>query len=126
MLSRSVVSGSSVIPWTVVHQIPLSVGFPRQEYWSGLPSSSPEALPIPGMEPAYPASPALTGGFFTTEPPGKPKVEYSLVKISKKCALTVVSANTELMICNEKELNLIIAPFIRNHSMLKQSTSQTQ
>ena len=77
-------SGSSVTPWTVVHQVPLSVGFPRQEYWSGLPSPSPEALPIPGMEPASPASPALTGGFFTTEPPGKPKVEYSLVKISKK------------------------------------------
>ena len=84
MLSHSVVSGYFVIPWTVSHQVSLSVGFPRQESWSGLPSSSPEAFPIPGMEPAYAASPALTGGFFTTEPPGKPKVEYSLVKISKK------------------------------------------
>ena len=43
--------------------------FPRQEYWSGLPFQSPEDLPNPGIEPG---SPALTGGFFTTEPPGKP------------------------------------------------------
>ena len=43
--------------------------FSRQEYWSGLSFPSPEDLPDPGMEPA---SPALAGGFFTTEPPGKP------------------------------------------------------
>ena len=40
-------------PWTVAHQAPLSVGFPRQEYWSGLPS--PEDLPDPGIKPASPA-----------------------------------------------------------------------
>ena len=56
-------------PWTVAHQVPLSMGFPRQEYWSDLPFSSPGALPAPGIEPK---SPALAGGFFTTEPPGKP------------------------------------------------------
>ena len=43
--------------------------FPRQEYWNGLPSLSIGDLPDPGIEPA---SPALAGGFFTTEPPGKP------------------------------------------------------
>ena len=49
----------------------LSMGFPRQEYWSGLPFSSPENFPNPGTEPV---SPALAGGFFTTEPLGKPSV----------------------------------------------------
>ena len=57
-----------VIPWTVAHQAPLSEGFPGQEYWSGLPFPSPGDLPDPRMEPACPA---LAGGFFTTEPPGK-------------------------------------------------------
>ena len=56
-------------PWTVAHQVPLSMGFPRQEYWSGLPFSSPGDLPNPGVEPE---SHALAGGFFTAEPPGKP------------------------------------------------------
>ena len=55
--------------WTVGHQAPLPMGFPRQDYCSGLPCPSPGDLPDPGMEPA---SPALAGGFFTTEPPGKP------------------------------------------------------
>ena len=53
---------------TVAHQAPLSMGFPRQEYWTGLPFSPPEDLPDPGIEPG---SPALAGGFLTTEPPGK-------------------------------------------------------
>ena len=55
---------------TVVHQAPLSIEFSRQEYWSGLPFPSPGNLPDPGIEPA---SPALAGTFFTTEPPEKPK-----------------------------------------------------
>ena len=59
-------------PWTVAHQAPLSIGFLRQEYWSGLPFPTPEDLCIPGIEPEFLASPALAGGFFTTEPPGKP------------------------------------------------------
>ena len=50
-----------------------SMEFSRQEYWSGLPFSFPEYLPDPGMEPASPLVAALAGGFFTTEPPGKPK-----------------------------------------------------
>ena len=55
-----------VTPWTVAHQALLYVGFPRQEYWSGLPFSPPEDLPDPGVKPM---SPALAGVFFTTEPP---------------------------------------------------------
>ena len=53
----------------VARQAPLSMGFPRQEYWSGLPCSPPGDLPDPGIEPV---SPALAGRFFTTEPPRKP------------------------------------------------------
>ena len=44
-----------------------------QEYWIGLPFPSPGDLPDPGIKPASPVSPALAGGFFTAEPPGKPK-----------------------------------------------------
>ena len=54
--------------WTVAHQAPPSMGFSKQEYWSGLPFPSPD-LPDPGIEPTCPA---LPGEFFTTEPPGKP------------------------------------------------------
>ena len=56
--------------WTVAHQAPLSMGFSRQEYWSGLPFPTPGDLPDPGIKPMFPA---LAGGFFTTEPPGKPQ-----------------------------------------------------
>ena len=59
-------------PWTVDHQAPLSMGFPRQEYWSGLPFTSPGDLPNPGIKPTYSEFPTLTGRFFTTPPPGKP------------------------------------------------------
>ena len=58
--------------WTVAHQAPLSMGFSRQEFWSGLPFPPPGDLPDPGIKPTPPASPALADRFFTTEPPGKP------------------------------------------------------
>ena len=53
-------------PWTVALQAPLSVGFSREEYWSGVPFPSPGDLPNPGTEPASLTSPALAGRFFTT------------------------------------------------------------
>ena len=56
---------------TAAHQAPLSMGFSRQEYWSGLPFPSPGDLLDPGIEPTSPVFPALAGGFSTTEPPGK-------------------------------------------------------
>ena len=55
--------------WTAAYQAPPSMGFYRQECWSGLPFPSPGDLPNQGMESV---SPALAGRFFTTEPPGKP------------------------------------------------------
>ena len=59
-------------PWTVAYQAPPSVGFSRQECWSGLPFPSPGDLPDPGIEPG---SPALQADALLSEPPGKP-VDY--------------------------------------------------
>ena len=56
-------------PWTVAHQASLSMGFSRQDYWSGLPFPPSGDLPGPGIEPM---SLALADGFFTTELTGKP------------------------------------------------------
>ena len=56
-------------PWTVAYQAPLSMGFPRQEYWNGLPFPSPGDLPNPGIEPG---SPALQADSFPTELKGSP------------------------------------------------------
>ena len=61
-------------PWTVAHQAPLSMGFSRQEYWSGLPFSSPVHCSHIGSELA---SPALAGRFFTTAPLRKPKLRHT-------------------------------------------------
>ena len=58
-------------PWSTACQGPLSMGFPRQEYQSGLPFPSQGNLPDPGTEPMFPA---LAGGFFTPEPPELPRV----------------------------------------------------
>ena len=65
MHACSITSDSSM-PWTVAHHALLPMGFPRQEYWSGLVFPSPGDLPDPGIEPM---TPTLTGRFFTTEPP---------------------------------------------------------
>ena len=61
-----------VTPWTVGHQAPLALGFPRQEYWGGLPCPPLGDLPHPGTEPMSPAAPALADEFFTTGPLGGP------------------------------------------------------
>ena len=55
-----------VILWNVAHQAPLSMGFLRQEYWSGLPCPPPRDIPNPGIKPTSLKSPALAGRFFTT------------------------------------------------------------
>ena len=58
---------AKLTPWTVAHQDLLSMGFPRQEYWSGMQFPSPGDLPNPGIKLTLFASPALAGRFFTTE-----------------------------------------------------------
>ena len=69
----SVVQSCQTLCKSMDCQAPLSMEFSRQEYWSGLPVPPPGDLPNPGIEPASPESPTWAGGFFTTEPPEKPK-----------------------------------------------------
>ena len=70
-------------PWTVDYQAPSSMGFSRQECWSGLPFTSPGALPDPGIKPG---SPALQVDALPSEPWGKPKIKISLKKKKKWCS----------------------------------------
>ena len=73
----SVVSDSLDTPWTVACQAPLSRGFSRQKYWSEVPFPFPGDLPYPGIKSE---SPELVGGFFTTEPHGKPAFLFKAEK----------------------------------------------
>ena len=73
MLREHSVVSDSATPWTVAHQAPLSMGFSRQEYWSGWPFPPPGHLSDPGIEPV---SPALQADSLPTEPPGKPSSPY--------------------------------------------------
>ena len=65
LFSHSVMANFFATPWTVTHQAPPSMGFPRQEYCSELPFPSPGDLPKPGTELASLAAPELAGGLFT-------------------------------------------------------------
>ena len=75
-----------VILWTVACQSPLSMGFSRQEYWSGLSFLSPGDLPNPGIDPVSLMSPASAGGFLTTSapwPPYSPTIYCSVVRFPR-------------------------------------------
>ena len=76
--------------WTIARQAPLSMGFSRQEYWSGLPFPPPRYIPNPGIEIA---SPALAGEFLTVAPPGKPLSIYMYITESVCC---IPKTNTAL------------------------------
>ena len=69
------------IPWTVALLAPLLMGISRQEYWSRLSFSPPGDLPKEGIEPTFPASLALAGGFLTIMASGKPP----LITLAAKC-----------------------------------------
>jgi len=88
---------------TVAHQTPLSIGLPRQEYWSRLPCHPPGDLPDPGIEFASLISPALAGGFFTTSATWEAhQSHYAELKRqdTKECIYTVLS---HLYQCLENE-----------------------
>ena len=70
-----------VAPRTAARQAPLSMGFSRQEYWSGLPCPPPGDLPNPGIEPESPVSPALAGRFFTTSVTGEAQYTHTHIHI---------------------------------------------
>ena len=90
--------GFFVTLWTIAHQPPLSIGFSREEYWSGLPCPSPGDLPNPGIEPG---SPILQAGSLLSEPPGKLDVQggtffinfvfYPLIETLKSCQMVYSS-----------------------------------
>ena len=77
MLSRFSCVRLFVTPWTAAHQAPLSMGFSRQEYWSGLPGPPPGDLPDPGIKPTSLVSPVLAGRFFTTSTTWEAKKQSS-------------------------------------------------
>ena len=77
LFSYKVMSDIFVTPWAVAHQAALSMGLPRQEYWSGSLCPSPGNLPNIGVKST---SSALAGRFFTTEPPRKPNCNKTLKK----------------------------------------------
>ena len=92
----------SVILWTVAHQAPLSIGFFRQEYWSGLPFPSPGDLPDPGIEPR---SSALQADSLLTELPGKPD-PGSERESEISSAEAISGQNGEIIASSKKSLTL--------------------
>ena len=79
-----------VTPWIATHQAPLSMGFSRQRYWTGLQFSSPEDLPDPGMEPMSLESPTLAGVSFTAEPPGISMSTYMWIYLRTLCCVFLI------------------------------------
>ena len=88
-----------VTPWTTARQSPLSMGFPRQEYWSGLPWPPPGTLPDPEIKLVFPAPSALAGRFFATEPPRKSIIHPWPILTDKirnlKCLSLVYAPNSD-------------------------------
>ena len=89
--------------WIVAHQAPLSMKVLRQEYWSRLPFPPPEDHLDPGMETRSLVSPALTGGFFTTEPPGKPCIKKTLASYK-----SLIMVSCYLVLCSKNDIWNII------------------
>ena len=82
-------SDSFATPWTVALQAPLSMGFSRQESWGGLPFLSPKDFLTQGSN----LSPAFTGRFFTTEPPGNP-FKSKKIKEDNTCKMPLTVPGT--------------------------------
>ena len=104
-----------MIPWTVAHQAWLSIGFPRQEYWSGLLFPSPGDLPHPGIKPR---SPALQVDCLSAELPGKPQMPWSAQALDK---LIITEGRPTVLLCylSFKYLHYFVAMF---HSLWDLST----
>ena len=100
-------------PWTAARHAPLSMGFPRQEHWRGLPLPSPGNLLDPETESESLVSPALAGGFFSTALPGKliPKVlsikgktdKFDVLKMSNFCNTKDPAKMTKKISCGAEE-----------------------
>ena len=104
MLSRLSHVRLFVTLWTVAHQAPLSMGFSRQEYWSGLPYPPPGDLPYPGTEPRSLLSPVLAGRFFSTS---TTLVVFMILFSSVKASFSFFSVLVLLHILSLHSLNSI-------------------
>ena len=124
MCSVASVMSDSLQLWTVPHQAPLSMGFSRQEYWSGLPCPPPEDLPDPGMEITYAFISCIAGRFFTTEQPGKPQTKAEMnVKVAQSClALCDLMDCTVHGILQARILEWAAFPFSTGSSQLRDQT----
>ena len=116
--------------WTVAHQAPLSMGFSRQEYWSGLPCPPPGDLPHPGIEPMSLMSPALIDGFFTTIAPWEAQVwamlRYSCHDCSQFLNACTPFSWTVLLFCfccnKSPKQRLIILQFLSSETLKSNCT----
>ena len=111
MLSCSSCVQLFATPWTVAYQAPLSMGFSRQECWSGLPCPPPGGLPNPGMEPEPVSlmSPALAGRFFTTRKQTmvtREKGEIGRLGLTYTHCGSVLVAQSCLTLCNRVDYSL--------------------
>ena len=88
-----------VTPWTVAYQAAPSMGFSRQEYWSGLPLPSLGDLPDPGIEPVFLTSPALAGTFLTTRATWEAPISHRPRFHSTRLHQTIISSNSKLFAC---------------------------
>ena len=120
--SRSVLS-DSVTPWTAACQAPLSMGFSRQEYWSGLPCPSPRDLPDPRIKPR---SPALQADSLPSEPTGKPLSKHWKWK-SLSCVWLFVHPMDYTVhgILQARILEWVAIPFSRGFSRSRNWTKVT-
>ena len=116
---RSVTSDSET-PWTVPCQAPLSMEFPRQEYWSGFPSPSPGDLPDPGIKPG---SPALQEDSLPSEPPGK--LSYSKATPVSSLFVLPKGKSRGLAFCNLSQKHLS-KKTIQTHQRQRQKTGCIQ
>ena len=107
VLSRSVMS-DSLRPWTIAHQVPLSMALSTQEYWHGLPFLSPGDLPDPGIEPASLVSPALAGRFLTTSATWQALHYQSLIPYSHQALIKLLEALFSFLIWHSHFFSLCI------------------
>ena len=88
------------IPRAIAHRLPLTMRFSRKECWSGLPFSSPEDLPSPGVEPAFLTPRALAGGYLPARAPGSPNssagtLTLGVVVFGDRAPEEVITVNEE-------------------------------
>ena len=111
-------------PWTVAHQAPLSMGFSRQEYWSGLPCPSPGDLPNPGIKPTSLMSPALAGRFFTTSATWEAQKGPWMVPINLTYVnISILYVSLSLSVCARVYVcaGMILLVFTQHENLLKLS-----